>query len=117
MSSSPVTVAHTLDGGTRLPAEIERNAYFVIAELITNASKHSGATAVRVDISTPTDPNGTRHLEIRVADNGTGGARFEVGHGLSGLRDRLSGLRGTLTVDSPTGFGTRVTASVPGIDR
>jgi signal transduction histidine kinase len=117
MSSVPVTVASTLEGGIRLPAEIERNAYFVIAELITNASKHSGATAVRVDISTPADPAGTRYLEIRVADNGSGGARFEVGHGLSGLRDRLSGLRGTLTVDSPTGFGTRVTASVPGIDR
>ena len=116
MSSIPVTVSSTLASGTRLPAEIERNAYFVVAELITNASKHSGATAVRVDVTTPADPTGVRRLEILVADNGVGGARFDQGHGLSGLRDRLHGLRGTLTVDSPAGFGTRVTASVPGID-
>ncbi|MCP2030632.1 signal transduction histidine kinase [Okibacterium sp. HSC-33S16] len=117
LSSIPITVASTLDAGTRLPAEIERNVYFVVAELITNASKHSGATAVRVEMSTPTDAAGSRRLEVLVADNGTGGARFDVGHGLSGLRDRLTGLRGSLTVDSPSGFGTRVTASVPGIDR
>lgn len=117
MSSIPVTVTSTLAPGTRLPAEIERNAYFVIAELVTNASKHSGASAVRVEVTTPADPTGARRLEVLVADNGVGGARFDDGHGLSGLRDRLHGLRGTLTVDSPTGFGTRVTASVPGIDR
>ncbi|MFU8946985.1 sensor histidine kinase [Mycetocola zhadangensis] len=117
MSSVPVTVTTDLSAGTRLAAEIERNAYFVVAELLTNASKHSGASAVRVEITRPTDATGARRLEILVADNGAGGARFDAGHGLSGLRDRLNGLRGTLTVDSPAGFGTRVTASVPGIDR
>src|SRR5690606_37839149 len=68
ISSIPVTVSSTLVQGTRLPAEIERNAYFVVAELITNASKHSGATAVRVDVTTPADPSGVRRLEVLVAD-------------------------------------------------
>ncbi|RLQ86523.1 sensor histidine kinase [Mycetocola zhadangensis] len=117
LSSIPVTVTNSLEPGTRLPAEIERNAYFVVAELVTNASKHSSATAVRVDITAPTDATGNRRLDLLVVDNGVGGARFDAGHGLSGLRDRLNGLRGTMTVDSPAGFGTRVTASVPGIDR
>ncbi len=116
MSSIPVTVTSTLMPGVRLPSEIERNVYFVIAELLTNASKHSGASGVRVEISTTPDSGAGRRLQLVVADDGVGGAGFDDGHGLSGLRDRITGLRGALWVDSPEGQGTRVTASVPGIE-
>lgn len=117
VSPIPVRVRSTLEAGTRLPAEIERNAYFVIAELVTNASKHSGATAISVGIETIGTPQAGYRLQLVVADDGVGGARFDDGHGLSGLRDRLTGLRGTLWIDSTAGNGTRVTASVPIIER
>lgn len=49
-----VPVAAELDGvedGRRLPAAIEAAAYFVIAEALTNISKHSGATAATVRVA------------------------------------------------------------------
>lgn len=112
VSSIPVTVTSSLEPGLRLPAEIERNGYFVAAELVTNASKHSGARAVTVDVSILPAEFG-RMLTLVVSDDGAGGAQVLPGHGLHGLSDRLQGLRGTLVIDSPAGAGTRVTASVP----
>jgi len=35
------------------------------------------------------------------------------GHGLAGLRERLAGLRGQLTIESPEGGPTRVEVTVP----
>ena len=112
VSTIPVTVTSSLEPGLRLPAEIERNGYFIAAELVTNASKHSGARSVTVDLSVAATENG-RMLTFVVSDDGVGGARIVDGHGLQGLRDRLQGLRGTLVIDSPVGAGTRATASVP----
>lgn len=112
VSTIPVTVTSSLAPGLRLPAEIERNGYFVAAELVTNASKHSGARTVTVDVSILPAEFG-QMLTLRVSDDGAGGAQVVDGHGLQGLRDRLQGLRGTLVIDSPAGAGTRVTASVP----
>jgi signal transduction histidine kinase len=51
-------------------------------------------------------------LRIEVRDDGEGGARTEDG-GLIGLCDRLASLKGTLTVHSPPGGGTVVTATIP----
>lgn len=112
VSTIPVTVTSSLEPGLRLPAEIERNGYFIAAELVTNASKHSRARSVTVDLSVVATENG-RMLTFVVSDDGVGGARVVDGHGLQGLRDRLQGLRGSLTLDSPVGAGTRATASVP----
>jgi len=103
-----------IDASTRFPGEIERNAYFIVAELLTNAAKHSGGTeaSVRLTIG-DADAMGRRALWIEVGDNGRGGASFVESHGLAGLRDRVSGLRGSLTVESTPGRGTRVIAFVP----
>jgi signal transduction histidine kinase len=60
-------------------------AYFVIAEAINNVTKHSGATSGSICI---TDSDGA--LRVSVEDNGQGGARFERGGGLAGLRDRVT---------------------------
>jgi len=50
---------------------------------------------------------------VSVTDDGRGGATFTEGHGLTGLQERLHGLRGTLTVESPPGGPTRVDVVVP----
>jgi len=96
-----------------LPAAIERNAYFVAAELLTNAVKHADASGIRLRVSTrDTGPTG-HWLDVWVTDNGTGGAVVAPGHGLAGLADRVHGLRGTLVVDSPTGGPTSIGAHIP----
>jgi signal transduction histidine kinase len=82
-------------------------AYFVAAEAVTNAVKHSGAT--RVDISA-TRRDAT--LVVRVTDNGRGGAD-PSGSGLLGLGRRVAALDGRLTVDSPPQGTTAVTVELP----
>jgi signal transduction histidine kinase len=48
-----------------------------------------------------------------VRDDGVGGARWSSGSGLSGLQDRVAALDGVLTIDSPVGGGTRISAEIP----
>jgi signal transduction histidine kinase len=92
---------------TRFPASVEATAYFVVAEALTNVSKHARARTAWVHVGVE---DGALRIEIR--DDGVGGAR-QGGPGLVGMRDRLSALEGRLRVDSPAGGGTIVTASIP----
>jgi signal transduction histidine kinase len=93
----------------RLPAEIEGTFYFVAAEALTNATIHSGASAAEIELVI-----GPGTAVISVVDDGRGGASVGAGGtGLMGLADRVSAVGGTLTVDSPPGGPTVVSASVP----
>jgi signal transduction histidine kinase len=113
-STVPVQLEMHLDPELRLPSEIERSAYFVASELLTNAAKHSRATSIRLHATLRRVPeDDTTWLDLWVIDNGVGGATFMPGHGLSGLDERLRGLRGILSVDSPAGGPTAVGAHIP----
>jgi signal transduction histidine kinase len=83
-------------------------AYFVVAEAISNVTKHSAATSGSVLV---TDSDGA--LRVAVEDNGRGGARFEPDGGLAGLRDRVAAADGELSVTSPLGGPTCVEAVIP----
>ena len=97
-----------------LAEPLERDAEVVLLrcaqEGLANARKHAGARAVRVELSS--DDGSAR---VRVIDDGRG---FEprtaesAGFGLSGLRDRLRLVGGTLDVDGTAG-ATTLTARVP----
>ncbi|WP_309068014.1 sensor domain-containing protein [Microbacterium sp.] len=107
-----VEAAPELDAA--VPSDIARNAYFVAAELLTNAAKHSAARSVTMRVwtaaATESEPAA---LDLWVVDDGRGGAFAAPGHGLEGLAQRLAGLRGTLSVDSPAGGPTRIGAHIP----
>jgi signal transduction histidine kinase len=113
-SPIPVRLVNELGPEISLPQEIERNAYFVASELLTNATKHSGASEVelRVALRRIPGPDDT-WLDLSVTDNGTGGATTLPGHGLAGLEERMRGLGGILDLDSPAGGPTTVTAHLP----
>ena len=53
------------------------------------------------------------HVEVRVADDGRGGARVSAGSGLAGLADRVSAVGGRLALASAARRGTVVEAVVP----
>jgi signal transduction histidine kinase len=91
----------------RLAPAVEATAYFVTAEALTNVAKHSHAKRAWVSATF-----GERSLEVRVHDDGVGGARLD-GTGLLGLQDRLAALDGRLRVETPRGGGTRITAEIP----
>jgi signal transduction histidine kinase len=105
-SRMPVPVEIDVSVG-RLPAAVEATAYFVVAEALTNVTKHSRAGHAEV---TARIEDGT--LAVQVRDDGVGGARPE-GSGLVGLADRLAVLNGRLRVESPADGGTMVAAAIP----
>ncbi|GAA2062632.1 sensor histidine kinase [Leifsonia soli] len=112
-SPIPVTVESSLQPGERFSPEIERNAYYVLAELAANLAKHSGAQAGRLFLERVVDGSGAAWLSVWLTDNGRGGASLVDGHGLRGLEERVRGLRGELVVDSPEGGPTRIGARIP----
>ena len=113
-STVPVQLELHLDPALRLPSEIERSAYFVAAELLTNAAKHAQATSIRLHAALRRVPDDdTTWLDLWVIDNGVGGAVFTDGHGLQGLDERVRGLRGILSVNSPAGGPTAIGAHIP----
>lgn len=105
---SPFPVKVTGVPARRLPEPVEAAIYYVVAESLTNAAKHSGATGGRVELSTTPE---TVVAEIR--DNGRGGANLSAGTGLRGLADRIEALGGRITLKSPPGGGTVVRATLP----
>jgi signal transduction histidine kinase len=101
------------DLGTVLPAAVDLAAFRVIQEALTNAQKHAG-TQARAEVSVVrVGPN----LEITVLDDGRpGDERPPVqggGHGLLGMRERVTALAGTLTTGPRYGGGFRVHAILP----
>jgi signal transduction histidine kinase len=91
----------------RLPPAVENAAYFVVAEALANAGKHSGAQHATVSAAMQ---NGALHVEV--SDDGRGGANPQ-GHGLRGLAQRVAAIDGRLTVESPEGGPTIVRAELP----
>lgn len=87
-------------------------AYRVVQEALTNTLKH--ARASRAEVRLAWSPSA---LEITVADNGRGvpeGFGDGGGHGLTGLRERLAPVDGTLSWSSPPGTGGfALTAVIP----
>lgn len=105
---SAIPIALDIRTDARLPAPIEVAAYYVMSEALANAAKH--AQASRIDISvTPRDD----HLMLSIRDDGIGGADRSRGSGLVGLTDRVEALGGSISIESPPGAGTRITAELP----
>ncbi len=87
---------------------MEIAAYFVVSEALANVAKYAHATHATVALRRA---NG--HLMVEVADDGVGGADVGGGSWLRGLADRVAALDGTLSLDSPSGRGTRLRAKIP----
>jgi len=86
--------------------EVDHAAYRIVQEALTNAVRHSAGDRVRVRVH-----HGEDALVVEVADNGR--ARdFTPGRGLTGMRERVDALGGTLDV-GPGEYGFTVTARLP----
>ncbi|MFC9984812.1 sensor histidine kinase [Microbacterium keratanolyticum] len=108
--TSPVPVTTQIDPTLtdRATPEVARNLYFVVAELLTNVAKHSGATSVALSA---VEEQGEVHVTVQ--DDGRGGARIEDGHGLQGIAQRVQGMRGAMSIASPEGGTTSVALRIP----
>lgn len=105
---SPVPVdLHFADVGDVAP-ETARTAYFVCSEGLANVVKYAEASRAALTIAAAEG-----RLRIEIADDGRGGADPVQGSGLRGLADRVDAVGGKLTVQSPPGGGTQLTAELP----
>ncbi|MDN3263563.1 sensor histidine kinase [Streptomyces sp. CSDS2] len=107
----PVEVART-DRPGELPAAVDLAAYRIVQEALTNVRKHAGPAA-RAEVSVV---RAGPHLEVTVLDDGAGGPGAPEdggGHGLLGMRERVTALGGTLTTGPRPGGGFRVHAILP----
>jgi len=115
---APLPVKVRVDLPRPAGASVEAIAYFIVSESLANIAKHARATHAEVSVTR----QGNR-LQITVADDGVGGAAIPPpgdgpagawsGTGLRGLVQRAAAVDGTLSIDSPPGGPTVITAELP----
>jgi signal transduction histidine kinase len=129
----PVTVTVT-GAQRRLPSDVDRAAYRIVQEALTNVSRHAGRSGAAVQLGYAQDC-----LTVRITDDGpggnggpgpddgtgvgtvtgdgtvTGGATGAAGHGLGliGMRERVSALGGRLHAGPREAGGFEVRAELP----
>ncbi len=106
--AAPIPTTFTGELPTRFAPDVEQTAYLFASEACTNAMRHSEATRVQI---TAKSIEGS--LQLRVQDDGRGGAALRPGGGLTGLRERADIIGGTLRIDSPQGGPTTLVLQVP----
>jgi signal transduction histidine kinase len=107
---APLPVRLQVDVPRPASAAVEAVAYFIVSEALANVAKHAQATQAEVTVTRVDD-----RLRLVVADDGRGGAEPGAGDGtgLRGLAQRAAAVDGTLTIDSPPGGPTTITAELP----
>lgn len=90
---------------------IDTTIYRIIQESISNAVRHGVATS-QVDVGVSIDAEG--NVSVAVTDDGGGMKSQRLGNGLTGMRERVTSLGGTIEIaGTPDGRGTRVSALIP----
>jgi signal transduction histidine kinase len=109
-----------LGEAVRLPAAIETAVYRIVQEALTNVLKHARASTVSVSVE-----HGAEAMRVIIEDDGVGfnaeamperlaeGGRGKPRLGLSGIRERLSLLAGTLTLETSPDIGTTLFVTIP----
>jgi signal transduction histidine kinase len=105
-----LSVDLSIDGDRRpLPVGLELSAYRIVQEALTNVLKHAGGARAHVSVS-----YGEDELELLVLDDGTGPHAAETGgHGLVGMRERVSLYGGQFEATRNAGGGFLVRALLP----
>jgi len=106
---SPIPVRLVVDLPYRPSPTVEAIAYFVVSESLTNAAKHSQARSITVELSAP----GADRINVKITDDGCGGADAGAGTGLRGLAQRVRSVDGSWQLSSPAGGPTIVEVELP----
>lgn len=105
-ASIPITVR--VDPQLELPTEVQATVYFIVNESIANVLKHARARGASIDVVKV-----GANVRVTVHDDGRGGADPTTGTGLAGIRARVHGVDGALSVSSPPGGPTTLVAEIP----
>src|SRR5215218_10843179 len=102
--------------GTRppLPAGVDLSAYRIVQEALTNVVKHAGPARAQVVVGYH-----DKDVTVEILDDGggaatsTGEGRAGTGHGLIGMRERVTAFGGDLEAGPGSDGGFRVAARLP----
>ena len=110
VESAGVHVEVETNGVDSLPAYADVSAYRIIQEALTNVVRHAGATEATVSLRVDGEL-----LTVEVADDGTmtDAADATEGHGITGMRERVSALGGEFSAGPVSGGGFKVSARIP----
>ena len=98
-------------GERRLPLAIEQALFRVAQEALSNAARHSRASAVTLQLAIQPD-----QVRLEISDNGVGfdpSSAAGRGFGLESMRTRMAELGGGLEIDSSPEEGARVCVTAP----
>jgi signal transduction histidine kinase len=97
-----------------VPSAVDVSAYRIVQEALTNAVKYAGPARATVRVCW-----GANEVTVEVCDDGRGAAAerhpddVAGGHGLAGMRERVTLLGGDLSAGPRPGGGFRVIAHLP----
>ncbi|GAA4595831.1 histidine kinase [Planotetraspora phitsanulokensis] len=93
-----------------LPADVDRAVYRIVQESLTNIARHAGPATARIRLRYSPD-----ELVVQVDDDGRArpGDAPTPGFGLTGMRERVAALGGTLTAEARAEGGFTVLAEIP----
>jgi len=117
LDTAGVVLGFERDGGVLLP-EIETALAMIVREAAMNIQRHSSAQSAEIDVRTQTvitgasGAAGEKMVFLTISDDGRGGVTTS-GNGLSGIRERVRSLGGTLEIESPQGRGTTLRVRLP----
>ncbi|HEX5918431.1 MAG TPA: sensor histidine kinase [Nocardioides sp.] len=113
LAAAGLDVAFDVDPGARtLPAAVDATCFRVVQEALTNTLRHAGSTSAQVRVV-----RADGRVVLEVLDSGGTPSRplrdSGSGHGLTGMRERVAALGGTLDAGPRASGGWRVAASIP----
>jgi two-component system sensor histidine kinase DesK len=117
LDTAGVALTFRREGGM-LPPEIETALAMIVREAATNIQRHSSAHNATIEVTTeavvaePGSKTGEKTVVLCVSDDGRGGVTTN-GNGLSGIRERVRSLAGTVEIESPRGKGTTLRVRLP----
>jgi signal transduction histidine kinase len=108
VSGSSIPISVQVDPDLDLSTDVSETVYFVANEAIANVLKHAGARVASVHVVKV-----AANVRVTIHDDGVGGVDATKGTGVAGIRARVNAVDGTLTVVSPPGGPTTLTAEIP----
>ncbi|MEW1720979.1 histidine kinase [Streptomyces sp. NPDC093109] len=107
-----LTVEKAVTGAVReLPQGVELSAYRIVQEALSNALRHAPGSSARVEIGYVLGGLGLR--VVNTAPRGLVKPSPGAGHGITGMRERVSMLNGEMTAESTGDGGYEVAAFIP----